>query len=59
MSPIQEAAMEKARAGEGRNVEHVALETDATLQLASQRAPPRRSLRKGTGMHLMFLWTSL
>ncbi len=31
----QEAALEKARAGEGRNVEHVALETKGTLELAA------------------------
>jgi hypothetical protein len=47
--PVQEAALEKARAGEGRNVEHVALETDATLLLAAQRTKPRRSGRASSG----------
>jgi hypothetical protein len=36
--PEQEAALEKARAGEGRDVEHVALETEGTLQLAAADA---------------------
>ena len=49
--PDQEAALEKARAGEGRNVEHVALETDATLQLLQKQAKPRRSGRYPSGMH--------
>ncbi len=34
----QEAALEKARAGEGRNVEHVALETEGTLGLAATQS---------------------
>ena len=49
MLPQQEAAREKARAGEGRDVEHVALETEGTLQLAAAKgaAAPRRSARRG------------
>ena len=42
---LQEAALEKAKAGEGRNVEHVALEDDATLTLADTERP-RRAQRK-------------
>jgi hypothetical protein len=38
MLPEQEAALEKARAGEGRNVEHVALETEGTLGLAATQS---------------------
>jgi len=37
--------MEKAKAGEGRNVEHVALEDDATLALATSQ-PTKRRKRK-------------
>ena len=46
--PEQEAALEKARAGEGRDVEHVALETKGTLQLAAAKsgAPPRRNAKR-------------
>ena len=38
MALEQEAALEKARAGEGRNVEHVALETKGTLKLAASQS---------------------
>jgi hypothetical protein len=47
--PKQEAALEKARAGEGRDVEHVALETKGTLQLAAAKtgaAAPRRNAKR-------------
>ena len=46
--PEQEAALEKARAGEGRDVEHVALETEGTLQLAEAKrgAAPRRTAKR-------------
>lgn len=46
--PEQEAALEKARAGEGRDVEHVALETKGTLQLAEAKrgAAPRRTAKR-------------
>ncbi len=40
---LQEAALEKLLAGEGRNVEHVALQTDETLGLTP---PPQRQLRR-------------
>ena len=43
---LQEAAMEKAKAGEGRNVEHVALEDDATLALATSQQPKRRKRKQ-------------
>lgn len=43
---LQEAALEKAQAGEGRNVEHVALEDDATLALASAQQPKRRKRKQ-------------
>ena len=39
---LQEAALEKAKAGEGRNVEHVALEDDATLMHRHNRAHRKR-----------------
>ncbi|CAL5225951.1 g8750 [Coccomyxa viridis] len=42
----KEAALEKAKAGEGRNVEHVALEDDATLALASAQQPKRRKRKQ-------------
>lgn len=45
LPPEQEAALEKARAGEGRNVEHVALETEGTLELAAAEAKPAGPLR--------------
>lgn len=38
--------MEKAKAGEGRNVEHVALEDDATLALSSAQQPKRRKRKQ-------------
>ena len=43
---IQEAALEKAKAGEGRNVEHVALEDDATLTLADTQRPKRAQRKR-------------
>ncbi|KAK9902765.1 hypothetical protein WJX75_005429 [Coccomyxa subellipsoidea] len=49
IATAEEAALEKARAGEGRNVEHVALETEGTLGLAATqsktgaKAAPRRA----------------
>ena len=44
----QEAALEKAQAGEGRNVEHVALEDDATLALATAQRPKRAQRKRKT-----------
>ncbi|BDA51318.1 probable endonuclease 8 1 at N-terminal half [Coccomyxa sp. Obi] len=38
IATAEEAALEKARAGEGRNVEHVALETEGTLELAATQS---------------------
>ena len=43
---FQEAALEKAKAGEGRNVEHVALEDDATLTLADTQRPKRTQRKR-------------
>ncbi|GAB4813748.1 hypothetical protein N2152v2_000794 [Parachlorella kessleri] len=43
MATAEEAALEKLLAGEGRNVEHVALQTDETLGLTP---PPQRQLRR-------------
>ena len=43
---LQEAALEKAKAGEGRNVEHVALEDDATLMLADTQRPKRAQRKR-------------
>ena len=43
---LQEAALEKAKAGEGRNVEHVALEDDATLALTSAQQLKRRKRKQ-------------
>jgi len=45
---LQDAAMEKAKAGEGRNVEHVALEDDATLALATSQPTKRRKRKQET-----------
>ncbi|CAK0783892.1 hypothetical protein CVIRNUC_007092 [Coccomyxa viridis] len=42
----KEAALEKAKAGEGRNVEHVALEDDATLTLADTQRPKRAQRKR-------------
>ena len=60
MLGVQAAALEKARAGEGRNVEHVALETDETMALAGkttkklgrggQRAAAAPRKRKADGL---------
>ncbi|CAL8466327.1 g5863 [Coccomyxa elongata] len=48
IATAEEAALEKARAGEGRNVEHVALETKGTLELAAVQstAGAKRSPRR-------------
>lgn len=43
---LQEAALEKAKAGEGRNVEHVALEDDATLAVADTQRPKRAQRKR-------------
>jgi hypothetical protein len=46
----QEAALEKAQAGEGRNVEHVALEDDSTLALATAQRPKRAQRKRKTSV---------
>ena len=46
----QEAALEKAQAGEGRNVEHVALEDDSTLALAIAQRPKRAQRKRKTSI---------
>ena len=45
---VQDAALEKARAGEGRDVEHVALFDDQTLQAQEAAKPARKRSRRGS-----------
>ena len=45
---LQDAALEKARAGEGRDVEHVALFDDQTLQAQEAAKPARKRSRRGS-----------
>ena len=45
---VQDAALEKARAGEGRDVEHVALYDDQTLQAQEVAKPARKRSRRNS-----------
>ena len=44
--PVQDAAREKLRAGEGRNVEHVALYDEKALRAEEEAKPARKRGRR-------------